>query len=433
MYMRKRIKYMIIVCLCLIFSSIQMTNMKSDASTVRKTLTLGSSDYITLDDGDEVIYSFTVSKPGRVQFDITTYGYGLYWSLYDGDGDGLNTNNPLNYNSISEFGNNSFYIDLKGGAYYINICSYNSNKITCSMKTSYKEATVTETEPNNSFMGAVKLVSDKAAYGQLAIDDSLDIYTFSISKTVDVRYKIKSNYLSRVILTLYDSDGNTEYRQTIYKNNDLDDVLEYTISRRLTEGKYYLCVESDDHYCTGSYGIVYSSKIALGSLNVSLSASICEYNGLTRNPSVIVKDNYGMRLTSGVDYSVYVPAGRKKIGTYTYKIVFKGDYKGTAYKTFTILPARTRITTIANKPGGIKIRWNAKSSDNCTGYIVYRSVNGGAYKQIGIIRIPSATTYGDTGARVRNYRYSYKVIVYKKVGEKVYKAVASNGMALTRK
>lgn len=430
--MKRRINYMVVVCLCLIFSSILMTSMKSDASTVRKTLTFGSSDYITLDSNGEVIYSFTVSKPGRVKFDVTAYNDSIYWSLYDSDGDGLNVSNALKYNSTLGFGNNSFYIDLKGGAYYIKIYAYGNNK-SFSMKTSYKEATVTETEPNNSFLGAVKLVSDKAAYGQLAIDDDVDIYTFSISKSADVRYKIKSYDLSQVYLTLYDSDGNKEYTKYIYKDNNLNDVLEYTISRSLSEGRYYLCVESVGAESTGSYGIVYSSKIALGSQNVSLSASMCEYNGLTRNPSVIVKDNYGMRLTSGVDYSVYVPAGRKNIGTYTYKIVFKGDYKGTVYKNFTILPARTRITAIANKPGGIKIRWNAKSSANCTGYIVYRSVNGGAYKQIGIIRTPSTTTYGDTGARVRNYRYSYKVIVYKKVGEKVYKAVASNGMAITRK
>lgn len=166
---------------------------------------------------------------------------------------------------------------------------------------------------------------------------------------------------------------------------------------------------------SGSYMFTISSGIAMTSKNVRLSTEKCMYNGKVRNPSVIVKDNSGNRLVKGRDYTIYIPLGRKSIGTYTYKIVFKGAYKGTIKKNFTIVPAKTKITSIKNKRAGIRITWKKSSSANATGYLVYRSINGGGYKLVKTIKSNRITYYSDSKANRLWSNYSYKVVVYKKL------------------
>ena len=93
----------------------------------------------------------------------------------------------------------------------------------------------------------------------------------------------------------------------------------------------------------------------------------------------------GRILTKGVDYVVTVPSGRKNIGTYTYKITFTGDYKGTVTKSFQIKPAKTKVTKLKKKSNGIRITW--KKSSNASGYMIYRKMNDGSYKKIKTIKV----------------------------------------------
>ena len=231
-------------------------------------------------------------------------------------------------------------------------------------------------------------------------------------------------------LSIYDEEGDREAYEW-QSREDNKKIYRYMLSA----GVHYIVivppmVPAADW--SGSYMFTISSGIAMTSKNVRLSTEKCMYNGKVRNPSVIVKDNSGNRLVKGRDYTIYIPLGRKSIGTYTYKIVFKGAYKGTIKKNFTIVPAKTKITSIKNKRAGIRITWKKSSSANATGYLVYRSINGGGYKLVKTIKSNRITYYSDSKANRLWSNYSYKVVVYKKVGRKTYKAVGSSSKRIYR-
>ena len=108
--------------------------------------------------------------------------------------------------------------------------------------------------------------------------------------------------------------------------------------------------------------------------SVKLSASEVVYNGKTRTPSVIVKDINGNTLVNGTDYTVTYASGRKLPGKYSVAVEFIGDYYGTEYLTFTILPgAPTKVSVIQNT-SAIKLSWSAVNG--ATGYRIFYKKNG---------------------------------------------------------
>ncbi|MBO7673797.1 MAG: hypothetical protein J6S63_02155 [Atopobiaceae bacterium] len=84
---------------------------------------------------------------------------------------------------------------------------------------------------------------------------------------------------------------------------------------------------------------------------LSLSASSFVYDGTTKTPLVTVLDGT-VELTEGVDYDVVLSAGRKVVGTYDATVTLKGNYEGSATKSFQITKrpiTSAKITGIANK------------------------------------------------------------------------------------
>lgn len=414
------------------------------ADVYRDILSYGTTKEYTFESSsDSVVYEFTVSKAGCVNFNIVTYGRNLVWLMYDENGDEVFTGRSrfyLDYNDSLGYGKNTIDADLMPGTYFLKIWVNESRSgQTFRLKATYTQAKVTETEPNNNGLHANSLQNGQTMYGQLAMNDDCDYYKIYVPGTTEIKFNFTSKKIIGVYLKLYDADGDLVKKTLLY--SDSDDPLNKTVTYSVGKGTYYVCIDEyssingsfdTSKYYTGTYALKYVYGTAMSSKNVSISAAKCEYNGKTRNPSISAYTNGGKKLVNGKDYTVYVPAGRKNVGTYTYKVVFKGLYRGTVTKTFTILPARTKITAIANKSAGIKIAWKASSSTNATGYIVYRSVNGSAYKAIKIIRNNKTNTYGDTSANSWWDKYSYKVVTYKKVSGKTYKAVASNAKSAYR-
>ena len=300
------------------------------------------------------------------------------------------------------------------------------------MKITFKSAGTNEKEPNNDYKTAMPIKPSKLIKAQLADNDEIDLFKFRVATTSKVYIKVASSQLKKVEFKLFDQDGDQRDSENIYANDvgNLKETLEY----KLEAGIYYIGFERyyNDIDCTGPYSFKVVCPVTLGSKNVRLSKTKYEYDGKVKSPAVIVKDNSGKRLVKGRDYDVYAQSGRRNVGIYKVKVVFKGNYKGSAVKTLTIIPARTTITGIANKNNGIKIAWKQRKAGNATGYIVYRSVNGGAYKAIKVIRSTRTTAFTDTGANSWWDTYSYKVVVYKNLGGKTYKSVGSNSKSIYR-
>ncbi len=387
----------------------------------------------SLDYGQDHMFEIKLNKSGRVYLDFISYdsSFRIYW--YDSDGDSM-FSWRMKYNSELGFAKDWGSVDLMPGTYYVKVDNkYDSwgdnNDGSYKMKVTFESAGTNEKEWNNYYNTAMSIKSNTLIKAQIAYNDDVDFFKFRVPAYSDVFIKISSSQLEEVYWNLYNQDGDKISGNTITTNDsgNIKTMLEY----ELEAGVYYIGV-SKKNGNTGAYAFKVLCPTTLGSKNVTLSKTKYEYDGKVKSPAVIVKDNSGRRLVKGRDYDVYAQSGRRNVGIYKVKVVFKGSYKGSAVKTLTIIPARTTITGIASKSNGIKIAWKQRKAGNATGYIVYRSVNGGAYKAIKVIRSTRTTAFTDTGANSWWDTYSYKVVVYKNLGGKTYKSVGSNGKSIYR-
>ena len=385
----------------------------------------------TLYEGKEqIVYEFTLRKAGRIDIKFTSYQNPYRLTIYDSNGCELDYRDT-DYNETLGFAKNTIDWDLQIGTYYLKVESaysiYGEDSCNFTMKVNYSSAGANEKENNDSYATAMPITLSTLIKGQMALNDECDIYKIKLSKASKIVIKISSQDMQLVSFKIYDQNGQEEIGENVY-GNDSGISAQYTY--KLSAGVYYFSMEKWSY--TGRYAFKITNQTTLGSKNVKLSKTKYEYDGKVKSPAVIVKDNSGRRLVKGRDYDVYAQSGRRNVGIYKVKVVFKGNYKGSAVKTLTIIPARTTITGIANKSNGIKIAWKQRKAANATGYIVYRSVNGGAYKAIKVIRSTRTTAFTDTGANSWWDTYSYKVVVYKNLGGKTYKSVGSNGKSIYR-
>ena len=403
----------------------------AEIASVDEFLNFGQVVSESLDGYDSYMYEIRLSKSGRVNLAFESYDseFSVYW--YNSDGD-YEFQWWMDYNSTLGFAKDGGSVDLLPGTYYIKVYNSNGGTGTYKMKTTFKSAETNEKEPNNDYKTAMSIKTSQLIKAQLAYNDDMDLFKFRVTTASKVYIKVASSQLKEVEFELFDQNGDRQDYEYIDANDvgNLNDTLEY----KLKSGIYYIGFKrylKDIDY-TGTYSFKVVCPVTLGSKNVTLSKSKYEYDGNVKSPSVIVKNNSGKRLVKGRDYDVYAQSGRRNVGIYKVKVVFKGNYKGSAVKTLTIIPARTTITGIANKSNGIKIAWKQRKAGNATGYIVYRSVNGGAYKAIKVIRSTRTTAFTDTGANSWWDTYSYKVVVYKNLGGKTYKSVGSNSKSIYR-
>ncbi|MDD7719554.1 MAG: hypothetical protein PUJ11_08750, partial [Eubacteriaceae bacterium] len=119
-----------------------------------------------------------------------------------------------------------------------------------------------------------------------------------------------------------DSERYIEYRDAIKLNGiKADDIIQDKSSGF-----------SDDYNIT----VYFKLPMFVSDKATKLSYSSTTYNGKVKSPAVSVVDAAGNKLVKGTDYDVTVPTGRVNAGTYTYKVVFKGNYSGSKTLTLTI-------------------------------------------------------------------------------------------------
>ena len=149
------------------------------------------------------------------------------------------------------------------------------------------------------------------------------------------------------------------------------------------------------------------------------------YDGSEKTASVTAYDTDGEQIPRSqyiLSYDDNISSGIVHV-----TITFRGDYEGTLKGSFRIYPMSTSVRSVTNVYGGMKLTWN-KVPDG-TGYVIYRNVNGGAYKRIKRISGIGLTTYTDTVARVNGNRYAYKIYVYRKSGDVTLFSTASSPKA----
>ena len=149
------------------------------------------------------------------------------------------------------------------------------------------------------------------------------------------------------------------------------------------------------------------------------------YDGSEKTASVTAYDTDGEQIPRSqyiLSYDDNISSGIVHV-----TMTFRGDYEGTLKGSFRIYPMSTSVRSVTNVYGGMKLTWN-KVPDG-TGYVIYRNVNGGAYKRIKRISDIGLTTYTDKVARVNGNRYAYKIYVYRKSGDVTLFSTASSPKA----
>ena len=109
---------------------------------------------------------------------------------------------------------------------------------------------------------------------------------------------------------------------------------------------------------------------------VRLSASSYTWSGKVKTPAVTVL-NGGAEMDPAT-YTVTMPAGRKNVGTYTVSVTFRGDYSGTIFKDFNIVPKGTSVSKLVRGKKGFTAKWKQQkkkmSKARVTGYKIQYSL-----------------------------------------------------------
>lgn len=157
-------------------------------------------------------------------------------------------------------------------------------------------------------------------------------------------------------------------------------------------------------------------KIIYAIDSVYLTKGSDVYNGKTKKPSVTVKDSKGNTLKKNTDYTVSYPKTMKKVGVYTVKITFRGNYAGGDKLSYKIVPKKTAISKLKAKKKGFTLKWKKQTSQT-TGYEIQYSTNKKFTKKTTkLVKIKKNKTVSKTISRRKaNKKYYVRIRTYKNV------------------
>lgn len=206
---------------------------------------------------------------------------------------------------------------------YSNSCDTSCNvcKATRTITHTYKTTTTKATLKKNGSVVKKCTVCSKVASNK-TIKYPKTIKLSATSYTYDGKAK-------KPTVTVKDLEG-----KTISSSN-------YTVSYasgRKNAGTYKVTVKMKGNY-TGTKTLTYKIKpITAAKVTAKIAKTQVTYNGKAQLPAITLKDSSGRTLKKNTDYTVKLPSGRKNVGTYTVKIILKGNYSGTETVKYTIKP-----------------------------------------------------------------------------------------------
>lgn len=151
-----------------------------------------------------------------------------------------------------------------------------------------------------------------------------------------------------------------------------------------------------------------------------------------------MKDSKGKTLKNDTDYTVSYQNGRKNVGKYTVTVKLKGNYSGTAKKTFTIKPKSTSISSVTAKSKGFNLKWK-KQATQTTGYEIQYSTDKTFKKNNKTVIISkNSTTSKSVSKLTGKKKYYVRIRTYKTVkiddkNTKIYSAWSGAKTITTKK
>ena len=143
-----------------------------------------------------------------------------------------------------------------------------------------------------------------------------------------------------------------------------------------------------------------------------LSQSEMVYNGKSKKPSVKVTDRLG-RIISSRDYQL-VYQNNINVGQATVVVIFKGDYKGSQKKNFTIDPKGTSLSKLKAKKKGLTISWNRQASQTSGYEIQYSTSSKFTKKATKTVTVKNSRTTSRSISKLKaKKKYYVRIRTYK--------------------
>ena len=412
-------------------------------------------------------YKFNISNKGYITltFNHEYIEYNSrFWiiTLYNSNMSQINTYEILGTNTLNIFEK----IGVKAGAYYIKIRSGDGQRDSdYNLKINYTASSYWETELNDSYSTANNISVNQTYYGNIKDCNDVDWYNYKIEKAgyyslkfvhdyiendsrymcIEVynsrfslldTYEIKGSTVSSTMKKMYLSSGKYYLKIMGYDGNYGADY-NFNISQAHTHS-YKTIVTKASSTSNGavvkkcSCGVTTGKRIIYAANNISLSLTSYTYDGKIHTPSVKVKASDGTVLNSAY-YTVQYASGRKSVGNYTAKIIFKGSYyKGTVTKYFVIKPATTFIKSITSRSRGFRVDWK-KQSVQTSGYQIQYSKKSNFSGAVSTLTKNNSQITKTYNGLAKNTRYYIRIRTYKSVKGKIYYSAWSRSKSVVTK
>ena len=288
-------------------------------------------------------YKITLNSAGCLSINGTVKGnFGLIWTVYNELGVRMKTFGGYYTDSSTGIGTFEPWIRLTKGEYYLSASKdYSDRSGSYVFNLGFKSANETISEDqggsNNTMDDADEISLNKTYKGQIAYNDEVDYYKFSVPKDENVKMIWKSQdsswgslyekewFLEKGDYYLKISDGsNYQFTLQTHTHKWKNEVTKATLTENGT------IIPKCDCGVTGTAKTIYRPK------TIRLSKTRYKYNGYAQKPTVKVIGSDG-KVISPSYYKVTYSRGLTAKGKYTVKITFKGRYSGSVKKYFKIV------------------------------------------------------------------------------------------------
>lgn len=378
------------------------------------------------DNDIEDFYKFNISSSSKVSLNFSGDMDRIAIYMLDADGQEVRKSDP----SADASGkvNYEYKYHLIKGTYYIRVTKvYKENLGNYSFKyqiTSSNESFVeTKASNDNTTVRANNVTLGKPYRGQLALNDSIDFYKFTLNDDTKLTVNLTVHDTQEIQLTILDLNGNTKLNTTARDYKSEETVYNTTIA--LTKGTYYFKVSRVYDYCT-DYSFVLSEFIdtpkakavnTINGMNVIWNAvdgavKYVVYKRLgTSSTWDIVATTTGTSYTDNntpLEGSYYIYSIKAYTSTGT-----PSDYiKANCASVQRVVAPVTKAVNVSN---GISVTWNKVSGANK--YIILRRIGTeSTWKTIGE---STGTSFLDKNVKAGIY-YIYSIRAVNNTGYSAY-------------
>ena len=268
--MKKYLSLLLVLILCIgLFQPVLALDETEDNNLLANAqpVTPGETVKASIGEGGDVdFYSFTLPESGRLKLDMTAYFRYNCLYFYDANGSELWKDTENEWNSTIGSRNEAYERDLLAGTYYVKVTGFrygtnNPSTGNYTLKTEFTPAKATESEPNNSIAEANTLTLGKGVEGQIAMNDSYDVYSFTLPESGRISMELTAR-MKYNCLYLYNESGNELWEDTENEWNSSVGYRTDNYTIDLLPGTYFVKV-TGYRYGTSSLSTgTYSFKVS---------------------------------------------------------------------------------------------------------------------------------------------------------------------------